>query len=259
MTVTPVPPAVTFPSPAPAGPYAPGRLSSFNGLSANGAWSLYVYDDAAPAAGSIVGGWSLLIATSGGSSASPPTLGQIPDQVTSLNVAMGPIPFTISDADTPVDRLVLSKESSNAALVPPDNIVFDGSGSNRTVLVTPAANQSGAALITLQVSDGTVQATESFTLTVLPPNPDTNGVLTVTVNDAARLYGAANPALSGTLSGLQPGDNITATCVTSANAASPIGSYPIQSLLNDPDGKLANYLVFDLYTKVRAWPGSTQV
>ncbi|HXJ61999.1 MAG TPA: MBG domain-containing protein, partial [Verrucomicrobiae bacterium] len=240
---TAYPPAVTFPSPAPAGPYAPGRLSSFNGLSANGAWSLYVYDDAAPAAGSIVGGWSLLIATSGGSSASAPTLSQIPDQVTSLNVAIGPIPITISDADTPVDQLVLSKESSNAALVPPDNIIFGGSDSNRTVTVTPAANQSGTALITVKVSDGTVETTGSFMLTVRPPNPDTNGVLTVTANDAARFYGAENPAFSGTLSGLQPGDKITATYVTSADAASPIGSYPIQPLLNDPDGKLANYLV----------------
>ncbi|CAN5822712.1 hypothetical protein BH11PLA1_BH11PLA1_00400 [soil metagenome] len=48
----------TFPAPAPAGPYSTNLADSF-GTSANGTWTLYVYDDVGFDAGSIAGGWSL--------------------------------------------------------------------------------------------------------------------------------------------------------------------------------------------------------
>ncbi len=74
--------------------------------------------------------------------------------------------------------------------------------------------------------------------TVTPLTP-----LVVVANNAARLYGATNPVFSGTITGVQSGDNITATYSTTAAAASPVGSYPITPTLVDPDGKLENYLV----------------
>ena len=149
---------------APAGPYGPVSLSTFNGLPANGAWSLYVYDDVSPASGRIDGGWSLVIGTDAGGSL-PPEISTVPDQLVPVNTPKT-IPFVIADQDTPVANLTLSANSSNPTLVPLSNIVFGGSGTNRTATVTPAAGQTGTAVLTLTVSDGTNSASYSFTFTV---------------------------------------------------------------------------------------------
>ncbi|ELR98674.1 hypothetical protein GLO73106DRAFT_00025120, partial [Gloeocapsa sp. PCC 73106] len=53
----------TFPTPAPAGPYGNNLDTAFDGTTANGNWSLYVFDDIIPDAGSIAGGWALTIQT----------------------------------------------------------------------------------------------------------------------------------------------------------------------------------------------------
>ena len=166
-----------LPSPAPGRPYGATAFSTFNGLSANGNWTLYVYDRFALNSGVIAGGWSLLIATTGGNS-SAPSISDIPNQTTISNTPTPAIPFVITDPDTPLGSLVLTRNSSNPALVPTNNIVFGGSGSNRTVTVTPAAGQTGAATITVTVSDGTNTASDNFVLTVNPPNtaPTITGV-----------------------------------------------------------------------------------
>jgi subtilisin-like proprotein convertase family protein len=49
-----------FPSPAPPAPYLIG-LTNFTGLDPNGAWQLYVFDDALESVGSINNGWELTV------------------------------------------------------------------------------------------------------------------------------------------------------------------------------------------------------
>jgi hypothetical protein len=92
--------------------------------------------------------------------------GSFTDQSTSIGVPVGPLSFTVSDAQSPATNLVVTGSSTNTTLVPNSNIAFGGSGSNRTVTVTPAAAQTGVTLIRVVVSDGNLSATNQFTLTV---------------------------------------------------------------------------------------------
>src|SRR5262249_14307771 len=67
--------------------------------------------------------------------------------------------------------------------------------------------------------------------------------LSVTADNQSRTYGAINPTLTGTLTGVVNGDNITASYSTIADTNSPVGGYSIIPTLSDADGKLGNYTV----------------
>ena len=96
----------------------------------------------------------------------PPTITNINDQTTPENTPTGAIAFTIADADNPVAALTVTGTSSNAALIPDANIVFGGSGANRTVTLTPVSGASGTSTITITVSDGTATGSTTFQLNV---------------------------------------------------------------------------------------------
>jgi hypothetical protein len=99
----------------------------------------------------------------------PPSISVIPNQTTTSGVAVGPIAFTVSDAETAVTALMVSATSSNPTLVPIANVVFGGNGANRTITATPTTGQTGTVTITVSVLDADRMATShSFTLTVNP-------------------------------------------------------------------------------------------
>ena len=89
----------------------------------------------------------------------------------------------------------------------------------------------------------TVVLESDFSNEVAYQVPAGKPALLVSANNQSWVYGATNGVLTGTLTGVQNGDNITASYTTSATAASPVGAYPIVPVLNDPNGKLANYTV----------------
>jgi hypothetical protein len=114
-----------------------------------------------------------------------PTISNITNQNTDEDTALGPLDFTIGDAETAASSLTVTGSSSNQALVPNANIVFGGSGANRDVTITPAANLFGSATITVTVSDGLASTTDTFLLSVVSVNdlPTITPISNQTINE----------------------------------------------------------------------------
>src|SRR5262249_25763173 len=84
----------------------------------------------------------------------PPSITPVPNQTINEAASPAALPFSLSDIDSPVSSFSVSGASSNPVLVPPANIVFGGSGANRTVTVTPGPDQFGTVTISILASDG---------------------------------------------------------------------------------------------------------
>ncbi|MEI2722803.1 MAG: LamG-like jellyroll fold domain-containing protein [Verrucomicrobiota bacterium] len=86
---------------------------------------------------------------------SPPTISAIANRVIPANTNTGAIRFTVGDGEIPAGYLTVTVASSNTNLVPATatNIVFEGAGAERVVIITPASDAFGTATITLTVSD----------------------------------------------------------------------------------------------------------
>lgn len=68
--------------------------------------------------------------------------------------------------------------------------------------------------------------------------------LIVTPDDKTKVYGDLFTAFTGTITGVQPSDNITASYTSLGILASAaVGDYPIAVTLSDPNGMLGNYNV----------------
>ncbi|MBI2925743.1 MAG: hypothetical protein HYY24_08570 [Verrucomicrobia bacterium] len=96
----------------------------------------------------------------------PPTISAISNQTIVVGGTVT-VSFQVGDVETPAGNLIVSASSSNTALVPNRNLILSGTGANRTLLVTPAAGQSGTTIITLTVVDEAgASASTSFSVTV---------------------------------------------------------------------------------------------
>ena len=152
--------------------------------------------------------------TVGGGSA--PAITAVGDETTNEDTATSPIAFTIGDAETAASSLIVTAVSSATALVPNSGaaLALGGTGANRTLVVTPAANQFGAATITITVSDGALTASRSFTLTVS------------SVNDAPTI-GAISAVVTAE-------DTPLAVSVTVGDVDTPLASLVLQASSSNP-------------------------
>ncbi|MDA1277110.1 MAG: CHRD domain-containing protein [Verrucomicrobia bacterium] len=148
-----------------------------------------------------------------------PTISAISNQASDVDKSTPVLPFTVGDAagETPATELVVTKNTSNPAVVPVDNIFLGGTGESRTLFVNPAAGASGVSTITLTVTDkGTSgsdpkSASTSFTVTVAANNAPT-------ISSIGNQTTSQNTALSGIA--FTVGDSETAAASLVVTAAS---------------------------------------
>ena len=106
----------------------------------------------------------------------PPAFSVISNQSVAVSGNSGAVAFNVSDLATPANSLTLGVFSDNTNLVPTANVVLAGTGTNRTVTVTPTTGQSGFANISIMATNNAgLFATTRFLVTV--GNPPTNGIV----------------------------------------------------------------------------------
>lgn len=127
----------------------------------------------------------------------PPILSPIASVAIDEDTQTGVIPFSVSDAETHPDNLILSVQSLNPILLPHENVVVAGVGTNRSLALTPTPNQFGTAVVAMTLSDGYTTVSNWFTLTVNPVNDPPFFVNTLTNRTVWEhsLLTVVNPAL----------------------------------------------------------------
>ena len=127
-----------------------------------------------------------------------PTISPIGNRATTPGTATPAISFTIADDKTDLTTITPSGTSSNTTLLPDTGISFGGTGANRTVTLTPAAGQTGTATVTIKISDGALEATESFDL-VVDAGADTSPPTITEIANQSTTPGTATSAIEFTI------------------------------------------------------------
>lgn len=93
----------------------------------------------------------------------PPLISVLDDQEIPQD-EIGEVGFSVSDIDNGLETLTFTAASGDQAVIKDANFSFAGTGANRVVRFEP--EMPGQALITITVSDGELQASSAFVLTV---------------------------------------------------------------------------------------------
>ena len=97
----------------------------------------------------------------------PPQISSIAAQRAPLGTTLGPLAFTVSDDQTPAGQIMVTASSSNTGIVPTNQILLGGTGTNRTVTILPGTNAPGVATVTLTATDNLGAAgSRSFSVTL---------------------------------------------------------------------------------------------
>jgi 6-phosphogluconolactonase (cycloisomerase 2 family) len=170
--------------------------------------------------------------------------GALANYVVTLNngsLTVSPAPLTVT-----ADNATRAFGAPNPTFT--GTIVGIKNGDNITATYSTTATATspvGTYPIVPAVSDNGTGKLSNYSVTLVNGTLTvTSSILTVTANNASRFYGDPNPVFTGTITGIQNGDNITATYSSVADPTSPVGTYPIVPTLSDNGtGALSNYVV----------------
>jgi hypothetical protein len=185
-----------------------------------------------------------------GSSNSPPWISPITNRTVSVDSALEPISFSITDEETPPEKLIIRVDTSNPQLI--SDLRVDGDGTNRLLIARLEGSTSGETLISIRITDeaGATSAT-TFSITVspsgsplpssfltiwsfnsIPPDEsaDTGTLQPAAGDGTARLLGAL-AASFGTVAGGKSSDTTTAD-----NSMLRLSSFPPQGTDNKTSG-----------------------
>lgn len=180
-----------------------------------------------------------------------------PATITLTGNATNGLPLTIASGNTPAETevyrqpFVQTAAATFSGTAPTGTITFSVNGVTTCTIsgTLTATNVCNAPATTLAVGTYSVLISYSGDTNYAPttgtvPLTVTPAALTVVVDSKTRTYGAANPTLTGTVTGVVAGETVTATYATTATVTSPAGNYPITATLTAGAGtSLSNYAV----------------
>jgi hypothetical protein len=95
-----------------------------------------------------------------------PTLSAIGDQSANQDSVVGPLSFTLTDAESDAGSLTLVASMEGSSVVPADGLVLGGAGGARTITLTPLEATTGAVTVRLLARDAQgLASTRTFRVT----------------------------------------------------------------------------------------------
>ena len=239
-----------FPAPAPGAPYTNAvAMSSFNGLPANGTWSLYVYDDYPPDHGMIAGGWSLMVTTTGGRELAVSGITAADKVYDGTNSA------TINTNGATLIGVVNGDDVTLVSTGASGTFADKNAGTNKTVTI------NGLALGGTNAENYSLASPAASTTANITP-----ATLTVKADDQTRVYGATNPVFTASYSGFTNGENLGTSGVTgspslttSATPTDPVSGSPYTITAAIGSLTASNYTFSFLNGSLTITPADTSV
>jgi hypothetical protein len=97
----------------------------------------------------------------------PPTVAGIADRTINQDTVVGPIEFSVADRESVPTALTVRVQANDTAVFPADGLVLAGSGTVRTLTLTPLEAATGSAVVTVTITDPEGAAsTRVFSVTV---------------------------------------------------------------------------------------------